>query len=187
MPLHAIFDLIIGASWLVFVVFWFVAARGAKPDVRRSRVNWAFRIVVVGIAIFVRLHFRGTPHPLRHVPGPAFGAVGTGLCVLGVALAIWARVYLGRNWGMPMTVKKEPELVTTGPYRLVRHPIYSGLLLAMVGSALAPNPLGFVLVAGIGGFFVYSAIEEQKIMGREFPDAYPAYRARTKMLIPFVF
>jgi protein-S-isoprenylcysteine O-methyltransferase Ste14 len=71
----------------------------------------------------------------------------------GIALAIWARVHLGRNWGMPMTQKAEPELVTSGPYRFVRHPIYSGLLAWLLGTALVTNLIGLIIVAILGGYF----------------------------------
>ena len=104
----------------------------------------------------------------------------------GIALAVWARVQLGRNWGMPMTQKAEPELITSGPYRFVRHPIYSGLLAGLLGTALASNLIGLIVVAILGVYFYYSASVEEKNLTATFPAAYPAYRARTKMLIPFV-
>jgi protein-S-isoprenylcysteine O-methyltransferase Ste14 len=104
----------------------------------------------------------------------------------GIALAIWARINLGRNWGMPMTQKAEPELVTSGPYRFVRHPIYSGLLIGLLGTALATNLIGLIIVAVLGAYFYYSASVEEKNLIATFPVAYPAYRHRTKMLIPFV-
>jgi protein-S-isoprenylcysteine O-methyltransferase Ste14 len=85
-----------------------------------------------------------------------------------------------------MTEKAEPALVTSGPYRFVRHPIYSGLLLAVLGTALATNVIGLVIVAVLGGYFYYSASVEERNLTATFPTAYPAYRARTKMLIPLV-
>jgi protein-S-isoprenylcysteine O-methyltransferase Ste14 len=104
----------------------------------------------------------------------------------GLGLAVWARVYLGRNWGMPMTEKEEPELVTSGPYRFVRHPIYSGILLGFAGSALATNGYWVIPFVACLFFFIYSARVEEGIMSSTFPTAYPSYCARTKMLIPFV-
>ena len=104
----------------------------------------------------------------------------------GIALAIWARVYLGRNWGMPTSQKADPELVTSGPYRFVRHPIYTGILIALLGTALATNLLGLIIVGLLGAYFYYSASVEEKNLTATFPTAYPAYRASTKMLIPFV-
>jgi len=82
-----------------------------------------------------------------------------------------------------MTQKAEPELVTSGPYRYVRHPIYSGLLLAVLGTALATNGYWLIVAGTMAAYFIYSATVEEQLMTRSFPTAYPAYRARTKMLI----
>ena len=107
--------------------------------------------------------------------------------MLGLALAIWARVYLGRNWGMPMSQKADPELVTTGPYRSIRHPIYSGIILAMVGTTIAVSLYWLVAAVLIGAYFTYSAVAEERFMAIRFPESYPGYKRSTKMLIPFVF
>jgi protein-S-isoprenylcysteine O-methyltransferase Ste14 len=104
-----------------------------------------------------------------------------------LALAIWARVYLGRNWGMPMSRKVDPELITTGPYRTIRHPIYSGIILALIGTTIAVSWYWMVVVVLLGAYFVYSAFMEERFMARHFPDSYPEYRRSTKMLIPFIF
>ena len=85
-----------------------------------------------------------------------------------------------------MTEKVEPELVTSGPYRQIRHPIYSGLLLGLLGTALATNLLGLIIVPVLGGYFYYAATVEEKNLTDTFPTTYPAYRSATKMLIPFV-
>ena len=113
--------------------------------------------------------------------------IGLALFVLGLALAVWARVYLGRNWGMPMSQKADPELVTTGPYRSIRHPIYSGIILAMIGTAMAVSLYWLVAVVLLGAYFIYSATVEERFMGGRFPDSYPEYKRSTKMLIPFIF
>jgi protein-S-isoprenylcysteine O-methyltransferase Ste14 len=109
------------------------------------------------------------------------------LFALGLGFAIWARLHIGRNWGTPMSKKDDPELVTSGPYRLVRHPIYSGILLAGVGTAVALNWTWLFVVVLTGVYFVYSAIEEERYLTVQFPDSYPIYRRSTKMLVPFIF
>ncbi len=86
-----------------------------------------------------------------------------------------------------MTQKDEPELVTSGPYHLVRHPIYSGILAAGVGTALALSWVWLVAVALAGVYFVYSATVEERYLTEQFPDDYAAYKRSTKMLVPFVF
>ena len=127
--------------------------------------------------------FRG--HGLTTDPWRA--GIGLVLFALGLGFAIWARVHIGRNWGTPMTQKDEPELVTSGPYHLVRHPIYSGILVAGVGTAVALSWLWLAAVVLAGVYFVYSATVEERYLTEQFPDDYPAYKRSTKMLVPFIF
>jgi len=86
-----------------------------------------------------------------------------------------------------MSQKVDPELVTTGPYSRVRHPIYSGIILAMIGTTIAVSLYWLVAVVLIGAYFLYSAIVEERLMARLFPGSYPEYKRSTKMLIPFIF
>jgi protein-S-isoprenylcysteine O-methyltransferase Ste14 len=85
-----------------------------------------------------------------------------------------------------MTKREKPDLVTTGPYRYIRHPIYSGIILGLLGTALATTLYALIAVAVLAGLFIYSATREERFLAGEFPDAYPPYRARTKMLVPFL-
>jgi protein-S-isoprenylcysteine O-methyltransferase Ste14 len=177
-------DIAILIVWVAFWLGWLVAALSAKPTARR---RWRMRpllIVVIG-AVVIRVVRPGGPNGLViHAPGVR--AIGAALVACGLGTAVWARVALGRNWGMPMTEKDEPELVTSGPYRRVRHPIYSGIVLATVGTALAVN-VSWLVVAGVmGAYFGYSAVTEERTLTEQFPEAYPRYQARTKMLIPFL-
>jgi protein-S-isoprenylcysteine O-methyltransferase Ste14 len=87
---------------------------------------------------------------------------------------------------MPTTQRAEPELVTSGPYRFVRHPIYTALLTATLGTALVNNLLGLIVVAALAGYFYYCGTVEERNLTATFPQAYPEYRTRTKMLIPFL-
>src|SRR5262249_17801359 len=121
------------------------------------------------------------------VHSPFVRIAGVVLCVAGVAFAIWARRTLGKNWGMPMTVHQSPELVTSGPYATVRHPIYSAILLALSGTALALNLWWFVAVAAALAYFSFAARREERTMLAAFPREYPAYRERTKMIVPWIF
>ena len=112
--------------------------------------------------------------------------LGVILCAAGVSFAVWARVHLGMIWGMPMSLREKPELVTSGPYQFVRHPIYSGFLIAMFGTALVDGMIWFLAFIIMGIYFIYSATREEKMMAEQFPDKYPEYKKRTKMLVPFV-
>ncbi len=177
MPLRTVILIVWGLFWL----YWLIAAASAKQAVRSRRFRVPGLLVIV--AIVLGRVFK--PDTLA-VHSPILQVVGVVLLLSGLGLAVWARIYLGRNWGMPMTKKEEPELVTSGPYRFVRHPIYSGLLLAVLGTALATNLYLLIALAVVGAYFIYSATVEERLMTATFPVAYPSYRARTKMLIPFV-
>jgi protein-S-isoprenylcysteine O-methyltransferase Ste14 len=172
----------ITVAWIVFWVYWLASAFGVKEGTASRRRLPLNGLSALAVILLLRV-FRGGS---LAVDSPVLGAIGAVVFACGIAVAIWARVNLGRNWGMPMTQKDEPELVTSGPYRFVRHPIYSGLLAAVLGTALATNLIGLIIVAVLGAYFYYSASVEEKNLIATFPTTYPAYRNRTKMLIPFV-
>jgi len=178
-------ELVFAVGWAAFWLYWLAAAfsmkRGRVPWSRELRIRALIAVVVV---LLVRVGaFRG--HGLN--TDPLRAAVGLVLFAVGLGFAIWARIHIGRNWGTPMTQKDEPELVTSGPYRLVRHPIYSGILAAGIGTAVALNWLWLIAVALAGVYFLYSATVEERYLAEQFPDRYPMYRHSTKMLVPFVF
>jgi protein-S-isoprenylcysteine O-methyltransferase Ste14 len=173
---------VIGIAWLIFWGYWLLSAAGAKASVKGKRWRPFAGITVLCVFLLTRVIKGGS----FVVHSPILGAIGAVMFASGIALAVWARVYLGSNWGMPMSQRVEPELVTSGPYRFVRHPIYSGLLLGLLGTALATNLLGLILVPVLCGYFYYSATVEERNLTAIFPTAYPAYRMSTKMLIPFV-
>jgi len=177
-------DVVIFSCWVAFWVYWLVASTSAKA----GQTGWArFAGIRVGLFLVVLLLVR--VGALRgHVPtdNPWLQGIGLAVFLLGLALAIWARVYIGRNWGMPMSQKVDPELVTAGPYHRIRHPIYSGIILAMVGTTIAVSLYWLVAVVVIGAYFLYSAIVEERSMTRLFPDSYPEYKRSTKMLVPYI-
>ncbi len=172
----------IDIAWIIFWVYWLASAVGVKRG-RGSRRRIPLNgVTALSVVLLVRV-FRGGG---LAVHSPVLGAIGAIMFASGIALAISSRVQLGRNWGMPMTQKAEPELVTSGPYRFVRHPIYSGLLAGLLGTALVTSLIGLIIVAIAVGYFYYCASVEEKNLTATFPTAYPAYRASTKMLIPYV-
>jgi len=178
-------ELVFAIGWAAFWAYWLVAAfsmkRGRFPLARELRIR---ALIFVLVVVLVRLGaFRG--HGLNTDPWRA--GLGLVLLVLGLGFALWARVHIGRNWGTPMSQKDDPELVTSGPYHFVRHPIYSGILVAGVGTAVALSWLWLIAVTLAGVYFVYSATVEERDMAEQFPETYPAYRRSTKMLVPFVF
>ena len=172
----------IALAWIPFWIYWLMSATSAKESRPGRRWTPIGALSAVAVILIVRVFRTGS----LAVNSPVLGAIGAVMFVSGIALAIWARVHLGRNWGMPMTERLEPELITSGPYRHIRHPIYTGLLLGMFGTALATNLIGLVIAAGLSGVFYYAARVEERNMTAAFPTAYPAYQASTKMLIPFI-
>lgn len=178
-------EIVLGVGWAAFWLYWIVAAFSMK----RGRVPWSRElsirvVIVILVLVLVRLGaFRGH----RLTTAPWRGGVGVILFTAGLALAVWARIHIGRNWGTPMSQKNDPELVTTGPYRLVRHPIYAGLLAATIGTSVALNWTWLIVVALAGIYFVYAAIVEERNMIQQFPDDYPAYKRSTKMIVPYAF
>jgi len=177
-------ELVFAAGWAAFCAYWIVAAfsmkRGRVPWARELRIRAVLAVVVV---VVIRLGaFRG-----RGIQTDPW-CLGIGLAVFaaGLSFALWARLQLGRNWGTPMTQKVDPDLVTSGPYHWVRHPIYSGILVAGAGTALALSWPWLVAVALAAVYFLYSASVEERYLTEQFPDAYPAYKRSTKMLLPFI-
>jgi protein-S-isoprenylcysteine O-methyltransferase Ste14 len=180
-----VIDIIIGAGWIVFWAYWLAMAATAKAGRSRWTQFAGFRVGIAAlILLLIRLRvFKGH---VAATGNPWLLGIGLAVFVIGLALAVWARVYLGRNWGMPMSQKADPELVTTGPYGSIRHPIYSGIILAMVGTAIAVSPYWLIAAAILGAYFLFSAVSEERTMARLFPAAYPPYKRATKMLIPYV-
>jgi protein-S-isoprenylcysteine O-methyltransferase Ste14 len=182
--MHAV-EFVFAIGWAAFWTYWVVAAFSMKRGRRAWSRELLVRAVIVVLAIvLIRLGaFR------NHGLNADLWRAGLGLILFAVGLgcAIWARVYIGRNWGAPMSQKDDPELITGGPYRLVRHPIYSGVLVAGVGTAVALSWAWLAAVTLAGVYFVYSATIEEHNLTEQFPDTYPVYRRSTKMLVPFIF
>ncbi len=182
-------DLVIAACWLIFFGVWAalsIVGGGHRGRRRFTRTGALIRLVLV-IAIVFAVQFAD------ELPAGAFGhaastsaaLAGALVCVVGLAFAVWARVTLGRNWGMPMTLHEKPELVTSGPFAYVRHPIYTGIALMFIGSSLA-YPIGLAWCVIMIPYFVFSARREERDMEQRFPETYPAYKQRSKMFVPFL-
>ncbi|MDQ1358595.1 MAG: hypothetical protein QOG44_2968 [Acidimicrobiaceae bacterium] len=178
-------ELVFVVAWGAFWLYWFVAAfsmkRGRVPWSRELRIRAVIAVIVILLVRFGA--FRG--NGLNTDPWRA--GLGLVLFALGLAFAVWARVQIGRNWGAPMTQKDEPELVTGGPYHLVRHPIYAGILVAGVGTAVALSWQWLIAVALAGFYFLYSATIEERYLAEQFPDTYLVYKRSTKMHLPYIF
>jgi protein-S-isoprenylcysteine O-methyltransferase Ste14 len=130
------------------------------------------------------------PVPIQYSDHPQTGAVlvvSSILCVCGLGFCLWARATLGRNWSGTVTLKENHELIMRGPYRLVRHPIYTGLLAMLIATAIQQRHIAGVigLVLVFVSFWIKLS-EEELVMLKQFPGQYAAYRQRVKRIIPFV-
>ena len=182
---------IIRGCWLVFVAIWVIGALSTKRTVYRETHAQRLRYwVLLVIAYFLLMYGPRLPYPLnlRIVPhvAPAAWAAAV-LCVIGLAFAFWARVTLGRNWSGLVTLKEGHELVERGPYRFVRHPIYTGILTMFFATALALGHLaGFAATFLMFASFWIKLRDEEQLMLQQFPERYADYQRRAKRVIPFV-
>jgi protein-S-isoprenylcysteine O-methyltransferase Ste14 len=175
--------------WLGFAVVWLVAWVRTKRTQESVPLSYRLRYglpVLIGSCLmltddasFAMVHWHRVPK------NPIVSTVAVTLTIVGIAFAIWARFYLGRNWSSVVTIKVDHELIRTGPYRWVRHPIYFGLLVALFGTALAKGtPPAFVAVfLFFLGFSIKSRMEEQ-FMLKTFGAEYEEYSRSTGRLIP---
>ena len=178
------------ACWIIYVGYWIVSARGTKAAAERQ--SWpamlAYRSPL--LAGGTLLWLTTVPHPLSLALTPHTDlarAVAVVVCALGLSIAIWSRRTLGGNWSSEVTFKQGHELITAGPYRFARHPIYTGILLLCLGTAIASGQLGswlgFLLLCA--GFWI-KLKQEESLLLRHFPEEYPVYRRRVKARVPFL-
>lgn len=181
----------IAACWLVFVGVWLVASVSTKRTVYRESVGERARYwLLLVIAYVLLVQGRRFPYPLSLILIPqtvSSGWTGAVLCGCGLALAIWARLILGRNWSGVVTLKEDHELIQCGPYRFVRHPIYTGLQFMFLGTAIALGHLAaFIAVPLVFVSFWIKLSQEELLMVKQFPNDYPDYQRRVKRIIPFL-
>jgi len=184
-------DIWVNGVWLALGVIWLIGAlvtkRTARVQTSGSRLI-QFGLTAAGFFLVLQpdldIGFLG----YRFLPQSSAAAyLGFALTVCGAALAVSARVILGKNWSAAVTIKQDHEIIRRGPYALVRHPMYSGFLLALLGTALALGEvrgllgLGFVFL----GLWLKLRTEEQ-FLTEQFGARYKQYQRESKALIPFV-
>ena len=189
MPL--IFGIGIKVCWYAVAIYWlWVYRRNKAPEQTEPLFK---RLVVYWLPFVVALLLLGPGEWFGHsllrqqfVPHTTLVySVGFGLCFCGAALAIWSRYLLGRNWSATVQLKQEHELITSGPYRLIRHPLYTGLLVLFIGNAIMVGDWrGLLAVAIMFVSFWFKLRLEERWLLQHFGNTYSAYQRRTKMLVP---
>jgi len=176
----------------VFLVVWGIGALTQKQTVRkepaRSRLVYLLLGALVVMVLFnKKLDFGFLERPF--VPKDfIFSYIGLTLTFAGIAFALWARVFLGRNWSGAVTLKKDHELVRKGPYALARHPIYTGVLLALLGTVIDLREARGLLALAVAALALLMKIHrEERFMAEQFGAEYAQYKKKVKTLIPFVW
>ena len=188
--------LVIGGLWVLWVIYWGVAAGKNKAVARREDARSQLSYGLLFFAgLIVMLHPRilhdfgnGVLAQFMWPPSTLGYALAVVLVIAGLGFSVWARVHLAGNWSAAVTLKEGHELVRSGPYKYARHPIYTGLLTAILGSVVLIGRwnamIGFVLVTA--SFVVKLRIEE-RFMADQFGDAYQLYKKEVAALVPGLF
>jgi protein-S-isoprenylcysteine O-methyltransferase Ste14 len=178
------------ALWLAWIVYWLLASRSAKPTERREPVGSRLLHVLPLLVAVWLLWADKQPAPFlnqRLYPWSSWEFWAAALITaFGLLFTVWARVHLGRNWSGTVTIKREHELITSGPYSVVRHPIYTGLIVAFMGSAMARGDWRGVLAVFIAWAALWRKLRlEERWMVERFGAQYTAYSHRVPALVPF--
>jgi protein-S-isoprenylcysteine O-methyltransferase Ste14 len=177
--------------WFSYLAYWWAVSTHVKvTDRRESAPSRLARLVSIACAVAL-LWLPSVPLPLLNERFLPLGAlcfwIGAAVTAVGLLFSVWARSHLGKNWSQAVTVKEGHELITSGPYALVRHPIYTGLLLAFIGSAVARGEWrGLLAVALVFGALWNKLRLEEKWMRAEFGESYEAYSRRAAALVPYI-
>jgi protein-S-isoprenylcysteine O-methyltransferase Ste14 len=177
--------------WIVFVVYWQIKAGDTKTTQRIEPAGSRILRIFIFLIAIALLSIPRIPLPWLYVQvwpqryWPFW--LGASVTVAGLLFAVWARVHLGRNWSSSVTIKQGHELITTGPYGVVRHPIYTGILTGFLGMAIAISQVrGFIVVVLVFFAFWLKLSMEEKWMRSQFGERYAAYARQTAALVPYL-
>lgn len=175
--------------WMIFGLYWLASALNRKATKKRET---HFQRLGYSLPLAVAFYFLFRPEAhygwlgVRFVPaGPVSQWLGVAITAAGVAVAIWARWHLGSNWSGIVTLKEGHELIRSGPYRAIRHPIYTGILMALFGSSVTLGEVRGLIAIVVGLFFFYvKARREESFLAEEFGPAFTEHQRKTGMFLP---
>jgi protein-S-isoprenylcysteine O-methyltransferase Ste14 len=180
---------IAGRCWAIWAICWLAMAFFSKSTKRRESPGQRLQHVIPAMLGFFLLFRGGFGSPWFTRPifpdNPALALFSIALTIFGLLFSVWARLALGSNWSGTVTIKANHQLIRRGPYRFIRHPIYTGMLTALLATAVtqrqASGILGFVVVS----FALYrKALREESFLSQEFGDAFAEHRRHTGMFLP---
>ena len=191
MTVREVFRLLVVVPWIVFLIYWIVSAIRTRVTVQTESFASRYAILLIEVVGFVLLFrhsagigFLGTRFMHRTLASAIAGLI---LIWMGIGLAIWARYHLAEYWSARITIKEDHELIRTGPYGFVRHPIYTGMLSAILGTAISFGEWrGLLAFALLTVALLLKLRREERFMSESFPNDYPRYRAEVPALIPFI-
>jgi protein-S-isoprenylcysteine O-methyltransferase Ste14 len=178
--------------WIAFLLYWQVKAVNTKTTQRLEPAASRILRVLAFLIVIALLATTRIPFPWLYLQLWPVGLlpfwVGAALTVAGLLFAVWAREHLGRNWSRSVTIKQDHELITTGPYALVRHPIYTGILAGFLGTAIALAQVRGVIAFGLVFLVIWAKLRlEEQWMRSQFGETYVSYAHQTAALVPYVF
>lgn len=179
--------------WAIFLIYWFISAFSVKRTaLERGWRSWGWRFpILAAVLLLILLNQGGFSKYVGVIlwhSSLLIGLVADLITLAGLIIVLWSRKTLAGNWSSDVVIKENHELIERGPYAYVRHPIYSGLLLMVLGAAIISGRVGaFVVLAILFFGFWFKASQEERLLTKHFPDAYPNYKARVKAFIPFIF
>jgi protein-S-isoprenylcysteine O-methyltransferase Ste14 len=185
------YELFFPVLWIAFLVYWRIKAVGTKATQRLE--PFAPRLLRLLAFVLAIVLFSTTRIPLHWLylqlwpAGPSSFWLGAAVTVAGLLFAVWARVYLGGNWSSEVTIKQDHELITTGPYALVRHPIYTGMLAGLLGTAIALAQVRGFIACGLIFVVLWLKLRmEEQWMRSQFGETYATYAHHTAALVPYL-